>query len=256
MVISNLFDDLERSDAWAQKRIEKAAAVLGHNVVARFLAFAQHLLGFRSDDIARSIGLPVDTLNGLFKRIYREGLPALEDRRHRASAFLPMLTHRDEPECVALAVEAEHICLAIGSRTLRLARSDSLLCRTVLLSLLDSGWLPAGETATALGLSVEHLRKLTTRLARDGAASLIDHRQGQTQDYRMLPETKAELIRQYVLNLETGRPVSGPCLKRDIQARGKACPSARTVTVHIKKLGLDRLGALDDDGALKKGPHK
>ena len=256
MVLSNSFDELERSDAWAQKRIRKATALLGHDVVVRLLAFAQHLRGSRSDDIARSIGLPVDTLNGLFKRIYQEGLPAFEDRRQRASAFLPMLPHRDEPESVALAVEAEHICLAIGSRTLRLARSDPLLCRTVLLSWFDNGGLGAGETATALGLSVEHLRKLRTRLVRDGAASLIDHRQGQTQDYRMHPETRAEVIRQYVLNLETGRPVSGPCLKRDVQERGRPCPSAQTVTVHVKKLGLDRLRVPGDDAVLKKGPHK
>ena len=256
MDISDPFGELERSGAWAEKRRQKADAVLGHDVVDRLLAFAYHLLGAQSNDIARSIGLPVDTLNGLFKRICREGLPALEDRRHEASTFLARRPYPEQPEAVSLAVEAEHIDVEVGSRTVRLARSDSLLCRMVLLSLLDNGWLEAGQTAAALGVSVEHLRKLKTRWTRGGAASLIDRRQGQTQDYRMHPETKAELIRQYVLNLERGESVSPTCLKADLHKRGKPCPSTQTVAVHVRKLGLNHLLVSGDAMAPKKGLHE
>ena len=93
----------------------------------------------------------------------------------------------------------------------------------------------------ALELSAERVRKLRTQLQQRGASSLVDQRTGQAQEYRMAPATKAELIWQYIVNLEGGRAVAAARLKQDLEQRGASCPSAQTIRLHVKKLGLDHL---------------
>lgn len=241
MVVSNVLDELKRSNRLANKRIDRAETLLGLDVIVRLLIFALHLLGGEAGSIAEAVDWPTDTVNGVIKRVYREGLPAFEDRRQRVSMFLPTAAWEAHPEEVALSLEADRICVELGGRLLVLPRGDDLLCRTVMLCLLDCEWVGVEVTAGALGLSQERLRKLKTQFKQGGASSLIDHRMGQSQEYRMPPATKAELIWQYVVNLEEGESLSGARLKQDLEKRGETCPSPQTIAVHVKKLGLDAL---------------
>lgn len=241
MVVSNLLDGLKRSNQLADKRRRKAEALLGQDVVARIIIFALHLWGGEAKSIAEALGWPVDTVNGVIKRVYKEGLPALEDRRQRTSAFLPVAAPKASAELMNLSAEEDNICAEMGGRQLLLPRSDDLLCRTMVLCFLEAGWVALDVAAEALGLSEERARKLKAQIKQHGASSLLDHRTGQSQEYRMVPDTKAELIWQYVINVEEGQSVSAARLKQDLENRGEKCPSVQTVAVHVKKLGLNAL---------------
>jgi hypothetical protein len=241
MVASDVWDRLKRSNRLAEKRIHRAVTTLGDDVVDRLMIFALHLLGGQAESIAAAVDKPVDSVNGMIQRVYKEGLPALEDRRQRASTFRPVVASAALPEPVRLSVAPDLVSVAVGRRQLLLPRSDPLLCRSVLLCLLEGGWVGLTQTAAALELSAERVRKLRTQLQQRGASSLVDQRTGQAQEYRMAPATKAELIWQYVVNLEGGRAVSAARLKQDLEQRGESCPSAQTIRLHVKKLGLDHL---------------
>lgn len=243
---------MKASGRWAERRMDKAVSAFGAETPERILAFAWYLQGVETRDIAQYLGLPAGTLNGFFKRLFRDGLPALEDRRGRASAFLPTPTAQETEPAAMVNAGAGEIEVGIVSARLHLDRNDPLQCRTVLLALLESGCLDADAAADALGVSMERLRKLRAAFRRGGAGALADRRQGQACDYSMPPETKAELIRHYVENTEAGESVSAPALKAAIEASGKSCPSPQTLRVHIGKLGLDRIRA-DQRHRLKKG---
>ncbi len=254
MVVSNPEMTMKTSGQWAQRRMRKAISVLGAEVPERILAFAWYLQGVETQDIAQALSVPVDTVNGLFKRLFRDGLPALEDRRRSTSTFLPPPPVTEAPLAAQIGLDAEQIEVSVNSMHLRLNRNDPLQCRLILLVLLDNGCVETAAVADALGLSVERLRKLRAEFRRGGALALVDQRRGQTQDYAMPPEVKAELIRHYVEKIEAGGPVSAPSLKAAIEASGKSSPSPRTLRLHVKKLGLDHIRADHGKPAmLKKG---
>lgn len=234
--------------------MNRAVSVLGKTVIERILAFSWYLQGAEAREIAQALDMPVDTLNGFFKRILRDGLPALEDRRLSQSTFLPPAPAVQEQGSAQIDVQAEQIVVSVGSMQLRLNRSDPLLCRTMLFALLENGWVGPEAVANALGLSRERIRKLGAQVCREGSEALIDRRQGQTQDYAMPPEVKAELIRHYVEKIETGQAPTASTLKAAIEAEGKKCPSPQTLRVHVNKLGLTHIRADESKSlVLKKG---
>ena len=193
---------MKTSDQWGRRRMDKAVSTLGSVIPKRVLAFAWHLQGAETQEIAQYVGIPTDTLNGVFKRLFDEGLPALEDRRYSASEFRPPVPAPTAPQAVEIGMDAELINIQIGSLQLSLDRNDSLLCRTVLLVFLKSGCVEATAVADALGVSEERLRKLRAKLHQNGASALVDQRRGQTLDYAMPAPVKAELIRHYVERTE------------------------------------------------------
>jgi transposase len=226
--------------------MQAAAERLGEGVLRRTLAFAWHLQGAETRRISRALDVPADTLNGLFKRVLRDGLPALEDRRHTSSAFLPPAPTETRPD-VRVEIGLEQLSLSARSLELQLDRGDGLLCRAFLFVFLGNGLVQPDVVATALDLSVERVRKLRAGFRSEGAEALVDRRRGQVHDYSMPQETKAELICQYVAKVQEGCAVNAPALKAAIEEAGKSCPSPQTLRLHVEKLGLSLIQA-DEDG--------
>ena len=154
MVVSNPEVTMKISAQWAQRRMHKAISVFGAEAPQRILAFAWYLQGVETQDIAQAVSLPVDTVNGLFKRLFRDGLPALEDRRCSTSAFLPPAPVTEASPAAQIGLDAEQIEVSVPSMHLRLNRNDPLQCRLTLLVLLEHGCVETAAVAEALGMRI------------------------------------------------------------------------------------------------------
>jgi len=145
----------------------------------------------------------------------------------------------------SLAVSTRHegqwqvVDFGVPGKELRISVEHKIQLRTVLLSFLNSGLLSVEQTATALGISEAHCRELGNKLAcADVEESLIDKRRGQTQDYRMGPAEKAELIQQFAARAALRLSTSSETLVEVVNEQAATTVSARTVRWHMKKLGL------------------
>jgi len=230
----------ELSSEFSRKRFESACKLLGTGVVTRILAFALYLLGANRTALAQYVGLPLDTLKSLLQRMLRDGLPALEDRRRKATTFLP---HAPVPQPKPwLVIEEDALVVHLApERKMTISRHNPIQCRAVLLTMLDAGVLGLEEVAAGIGLSSERTRKLKAKLLEDDLYALIDQRRGQQRDYRVTPEVKAEIIQQYVLNLQTNTGTSAEQLRDDLDQRCHIKLAPRTISLHVAKLGLQRI---------------
>ncbi len=229
-----------------RRRFETARNALGESVLTKLLAFAMYTLGASRRGVAELVGLPIPTLQSVTERVLRDGLQALEDRRHKASTSSvqadpqPLLPQpQAEAQAVALRVEEESLVIQVGEKQqVLIPRHNSVQCRTVLLTFLDSGLLSVNDVAHGLGLSTERVRQLKKKLAEDDAKGLIDQRQGQKQDYLVIPEVKAELIQEFVVSLLTNGRTSSESLKEGLSERCNIDIAARTIRAHVANLGL------------------
>jgi hypothetical protein len=199
------------------------------------------LLGLNRQDIGKSLELPAETVKSIIKALIRDGLGALEDRRRQSSAFIspvsPKLPH------ITLKQEEQLVVVDFGAqdRQLKLNQKDPLQLRTVLLSMLNSGLLTNQQVAQAVSLTPPRTATLAQRLMQDGALSLVDKREGQKQDYRVTPETKAELIQQFAVDVITAGATSGVTISDKLKQRCQITIPARTVRHHLAKLGLPKI---------------
>ncbi|MFQ5343448.1 MAG: hypothetical protein ACE5F6_18055 [Anaerolineae bacterium] len=223
------------SETHAGKRILAAQRALGEEVVCKLLAYALFLMGGRREAIAQHLGLPLGTLFSLLTRITRLGLPALEDRRHTTSQFLPPAAQVPKIE---LASGDAGITVDLGAeRVVSLAATHPLQSKVFLLTLLDHGLLDLSQVAELLGYSQPHTARLVRQLREADVPALIDKRQGQQQEYRVTPAVKAELIQQFVVDVIARGRTSGEAISEALQERGIHIP-ARTVRHHLVRLGL------------------
>jgi hypothetical protein len=223
-----------------RRRLEEAKRALGEAVLNRLLGFALFSLGANRRAVAELVQLPQPTLQSVTERVLRDGLPALEDRRSKSSTLLPRATPKSPP--LRLRIEQNTLVVQVNEhQELVIPRQNVVQCRTVLLSMLECGLLGAGEVASGLGISTERVRQLRTRLHEGDAKELIDQRKGQQQDYRVSQEVKAEIIQQYVLNLQTDGRTSSDALRNDLLERCAIALSARTIRLHVNNLGLRRI---------------
>lgn len=230
------------SSVASQRRIEQATRTLGAEVVSRMLAVALYLLGARRKALAEFLAIPLDTVKSLVQRVFTIGLPALEDRRRKASTFMPQLVETRQETMCKLMVEPEKLVLEWNQSTrIEIPRRNHLQCRTVLMTLLEAGLLSIDEVARAIGLSIERVRKLSKKLYQSDVFALMDQRRGQQQDYRLTPEVKAELIQQFVLNLQTHAGTSSKQLSEDLEKRCQIKVAGRTIRQHAAKLGLGQM---------------
>lgn len=231
--------NLTFSPSLSQDRIQRARQSLGETVVHRILSFSLYLLGVNRQAIGRALGIPAETAKSIIKAVGKNGLPALEDRRHRISAFLPRPPSRSAP--VTLHPAEEDLVLDFGERQLKIPRRDVLQLRTVLLSMLNSGLLTQRQVAGAIGLTPAHTASLARRLDSEGMAALIDKRQGQQADYRITPEVKAELVQQFAVDVIARGKTSGEVISAELQDRCQITVPARTVRHHLARMGLGQI---------------
>jgi len=72
----------------------------------------------------------------------------------------------------------------------------------------------------------------------DVPETLIDKRRGQTRDYKVGPEEKAEIIQQFAARAVTGHSTTSEELAKLVNERTDAGVSPRTIRWHANKLGL------------------
>ncbi len=245
------------NQAASRKRVERAVRVLGAAVVTRIVALGLYLLGANRKGLAALLGMPLDTAKALVQRVMADGLPALEDRRCQLSTWLPA---PPQPRALAvseLMVKDNTVVVGLdGSRTIEIPRQNRIQCRTLLLSLLNSKVLTIDQVAEGTELSAERVRKLARKLIEEDVPGVIDQRRGQQHDYRVTEEVKAELIQQFVANVETNTPTSSAHLSEDLKQRCQIEVASRTIRVHLGKMGLNRLRRSLPEllAALKKTP--
>ncbi len=238
------YQDLPRlSPEQCLARYEAAKSALGEGVLVRLIAFVFFALGASRRGIAEGLGLPKPTLTSLAQRVVRDGLPALEDRRCRSSTFLQNAPQELRLQA-KLVVEPEKLIVGFNDEArVELSRRNPVQCRTVLLTMLESGLLPANEVAAALELSTERVRQLRVKLIENDVEALMDQRRGRQRDLLVTPDVKAEMIQQYVLNLQTDASTSSRQLTEDLAERCDIRLAERTIRLHVSSLGLRQIRA-------------
>jgi hypothetical protein len=223
----------------SEERIKKAMGVFELEVLWRVFAFALYMFGARRRIIAELLGIPEESLKTTIRVVLRDGFPAFLDRRRSE------VTRVAEPSKTTARVsvrrDGKWIVVDFDSNIgeLRIPAAHEIQVRTVLLSLLNSGLLSTRETASILGVSPGHCRKLAEKLAsNDVGESLIDKRRGQRQDYRVGSVQKAEIIQQFAARAVCGLSTASDVLAEVVNEQTKAELSPRTVRWHMNKLGL------------------
>ena len=108
---------------------------------------------------------------------------------------------------------------------------------------LDVEQRPSPKTRGCRGHKVtpSHTATLARRLNTEGAASLIDRRQGQKQEYRVPPPVKAELVQQFAVDIITSGQTSGSKISSELKDRCNISVPARTVRYHLAQMGLGQI---------------
>lgn len=221
--------------------MERAFEPFGKGVVQRLLCFALYLLGVNRSVVGRSLGIPPETVKSIIKALNQDGLSALEDRRRRYSTFLPQAVPQQPPIRLRHQQQSVIVDFGGGGRLLSLSREDPLQLRIVLLSMLNGGLLSKQQVAEAIDLTPARTAALARQITSEGAASLLDRRKGQQQDYRVTPAVKAELIQQFAVDVITGRRASGEAIAAQLKDRCQITVAARTVRYHLADMGLSKI---------------
>lgn len=233
--------DISFSSTHSRKRSEKARKTMGAGVVTRIVAFALFVLGAKREDIARFVGLPLGTLLSFLTRMNSSGAEAIQDRRGNPPSEEPSNHCGKIPRC-SVAIEQEHVEVSCPEGVkIVIASANVLQCRTVLFTLLINGLLRAEEVAEAVALSKRRVRELAAALGQGDVLALMDKRRGQTKDYRVGPEQKAELIQHLAARAMTRRSTSSDVLAEAVNERTLSSVSARTIRWHVRKLGLTHI---------------
>ncbi len=157
--MSDYLSGIDFSPTHSAKRLKKASNLMGENVIKKFLAFALYLMGANRKDISRQLSIPLGTLLSLLNRISQQGLPAIEDRRHRRSHFLPP-RNREESQ-IEISPSKTEIILGLGTieKKIRIPIHNSLQTKVFLLTLMQNGFILNAEVSKILNYSPTHIWK-------------------------------------------------------------------------------------------------
>ncbi|OGM11803.1 hypothetical protein A2Z22_02465 [Candidatus Woesebacteria bacterium RBG_16_34_12] len=236
----NYLDELKFSNTHSENRIEKAYSLLGENLVNKIIGFVFFLLGANREQIAKNIDIPLGTFLSFLTRIDKIGIFAFGDRRSSTSLQVKQSTL---PKLDILLQEEENnfIIMLNDDESIRFPKRNSLQCKIILLTFLDNGLLSLKEVSQALNFSTVHTRQLCTKLHNQDAFSLIDKRKGQLIDYAYTPDIKAEMIKQFTVNVVTGGSLSSKDISKQLNDKHDLRLSDRSVRFHMNKLGLHKI---------------
>jgi len=235
----NCLTQISFSKVNSNKRIEKASKALSKGILNKIIAFVLFLLGANRKDISNYLHIPFGTLLSFLTRIEKHKLEAFSDRRKTAT---DKHTNQQQND-ISFNIKAQKIYIQAGgqSKVLNIPAENILQRKIVILSLFNSNLLSSKEAAGAIGISERHIWNLSTKIKNEDIYSIIDKRKGQSSDYIVTPDIKAELIQQYVLASITNQSTSGNSLSIQLKERCNLDLSGRTIRCHIKKLGLDKI---------------
>lgn len=222
-------------------RLAKAEDALGKRVVAKILGLALYWLGGKRPEIAVTLGIAENSLRTTARVVLRDGIDALEDRRHRRAAEATSPPPRSTKVVLNRCEDTVTARFGEEGPELILPGAESLQSRVVVLSMLQSGLISTKEAAEALGLSSVHARNLSTRLAEEGVEALLDKRRGPRREYVLTPEVKSEIVLQYSANAVTGCSTLSGDVAADLGRRRGIALSDRTLRHCVVKLGLKKL---------------
>lgn len=231
---------LSFSQKLSDQRISQFEALLGKKVVRKILTFALFLLGVKRCTIASFLNTPPGSVRSLILTINKRGLAGFEDQRSKTSSFKPSFPKRISPT-IEIDDSVLKINFNIGALLLRIPNSNAVQKRVVLLSMVNSGLLERNKVADALGLSADRTGKLAVKLEKKDVKGILDHRQGQKQDYRFTPEIKAQLIQQFMIETIAQHSTGGEHLAKMLKERCQLNLSARSILSHLSKLGLPNI---------------
>lgn len=246
---------LSFSKKLSQQRITQAETIMGTKVVRKILAYALFLLGVDRTTISSFLNTPPGSIRSLILAMKSRGLAGFEDQRAKASSFKAPV-----PEQITPTIQAENIWLkvdlGVGNLVLRIPEVNPVQKKVVLLSLLNSCLLTRSEVADALHLSADRTGKLAAKLQQQDVKGILDQRQGQRQEYLFIPQIKAELIQQFVIEAVGQRSTSAEQLAKKLQERCQLSLSPRSILLHLSKLGLSniRTSLPEHLAELKKNP--
>jgi transposase len=219
------------------RRLEAASKVFGEKEIKRLFAIVLYWSGVNRQEIADSLGMPVNTIKSFIKTLLSDGIAALVDRRQKEASLLPKLPKTDTS--ISWTTDDENFVFKIGTEIkIQINLKNKLYLRTIVLTMLNSGVLKTKEAAEIIQLSIARTNKLAKKIQCDDIDSLIDQRKGLTQDYVMTPEIKSQLIEQYVLACVRRQKTSGKALKEQLKQELQLELSDRTIRYHVAKLGL------------------
>lgn len=240
-MVSPLFES-KRSESLSQKRITRAVNTLGKGVVFRILAFASYLMGWSYKDIARSFGYSVPGLKSLVQQVLSQGVERFVDQRRKDAWQPPLVESPAEKGEVSLEKKDDGVVVHIQKVSLFIREEDTLSRKTLAMLLIDSGVMTQKKAAEITGTKPLAVSKNFQAFKAEGAAGLVDKREGQKQDYRFSPEVKGELIYGYSMKaLENIRP-SSSILARHLSSVFGRPFSRRSVSYHLGQTGLNLVG--------------
>ena len=237
----NVCETINFSQVKSEKRINKATELLGAKVTARIIGFVLFLLGAAHKDINRLFNTPNETFNSFTKRVWKDGIVALEDRRFSYEPE-PMIA---EPmvKIPTATIQGDEVIIHLPSERsegIRIPTENKLMVKAVLLALLQNQMLNSQTVADILGYTQSHTLYLNRQIFSGSTEALLDGRQGQKQCYVFKPEVKAELIQQYIVNAIVGKSTACASLASGLKERCGLDLPARTISHYVKKLGLKR----------------
>jgi hypothetical protein len=228
------------SQSYSQKRIALANKVLGPQLVKRIIGFALYLLGAGRKSIAEFIDLPYDTFKSFTERVEIGGISAFPDRRRKKPASLPLPVKPEEKTTAKVSVveSCYVIDFGTGDNPITIPIKNIGQLKVILLSLLRSKLIPLEDVAQTLNYSRHYTSQLAGKLYNSDLEVLFDHRLGQRTDYVFTPEIKSEIILQAAGNAIIGKSTSSSSLAEDLQNRKNVKLSARSIRLHVSRLGL------------------
>jgi len=243
----------------SENRINKALKVLPLKILQRILAFALYILGAKVNTIGSLMEMSEESVKTTNNRIMKDGLPAFRDRRESMNNSNRNISPPSrEPQTSVLVQEDYYVIIFENmNHQLKILRNNRVHIRTILLSLLQANLVTVHMVSSILDITPAHCRELSGKLANhDVPEVFIDKRKGQTKDFLVDLEVKAELIENFAARVISGHPTSSRVLTEIINDHQKKNISSRTIRWHMNKLGLMKIRKTLPDlvTALKKTP--
>jgi hypothetical protein len=230
---------IEFSPEKSSLRIERALRVFPSPVLLKILVFALYLLGATRRAAADTVEMPEQSVKTMLRLVLKDGFPALQDRRYSATHQVPIAPV--PRQTAAARRDGDSVVFSFGVETpqWRVPLEHQVELKTVLLSLYNSDIISTKQVAELLGIGEARCRILAKKLSHaDVEEALIDKRRGQTQDIKVGPALKAQIIQHYAARAVAGHSTSSEEVANSICTDSERQLSPRTVRWHVAKLGL------------------
>jgi len=223
-----------------QKRIDQAIDHLGLDVVRRFLAYSLYLFGYPYDFISKFVNFSEAGIKTLIKDVNKNGLKRFWDNRKSNNASSKSDVRKDsEPIVTCCEFVDDHILFnATGKLSFKIKKDDIIAKKLLTFLFLESNIIKQQEASEILGCRRLAISQNLQKFRQLGSQGLIDNRQGQKSDYKFDSEVKAEIIKQYFLNILNHKIPTKTNICNSLSEKFSYNYSERATALHLKRMGL------------------